>query len=146
MAKLRAPSSVAAAGTVCTNKCSACRALRDCPSITPHHACIHCWRCTCVSSTSVYVATLLSKPTKQQASTAAAEVYHCMKYIIKALPQQQKSVMCNVSMRSAGPQITGCSQPHLQQSRLFQTHLSQSCLHKLNSFCRNSPTKQPLFQ
>jgi len=32
----------------------------------------------------LYIATLQSKPTKQQASTAA-EVYHHMKYIIKAL-------------------------------------------------------------
>jgi len=32
----------------------------------------------------VYIATLQSKPTKQQASTAA-EVYHHLKYIIKAL-------------------------------------------------------------
>jgi len=37
-----------------------------------------------VSAAPVYNATLQSKPTKQQASTAA-EVYHHMKYIIKAL-------------------------------------------------------------
>lgn len=61
-------------------------------------------------------------------------------FVIQAL-WQPKSIICYISTIPAGSQFTGCSQPHLHQSCLFQQQLSQSCAHTLEGFCRNISEK-----